>query len=358
MATANATKNERVCAEIRRRILDGTYPPGETLCSERALAKEFSVTHVTVRRALARLAAEDMIVKRPHCRSVVRDLPDTIPFGIALPHYAQSSGADRHPIPEILNAAVAHEIDPHEHAVHLIHYRPGRFRTDAAQTLVKRGARSLLLWPDATLAVEEVKFCIEAGMRVALLRSSPQLLELGHRDVLIAMQTFQTSRQRRERIARHRLREYSIARPRECFVDIPNPPGKGPDYAGLLERLASCPAPTAVIVSNEGDAARVFRHCFRHGIRVPADLSLAAVADNMPWIHPVPLTASNTFEMHVQAARQAIRELLRLLAGDDHPHREIALQCRVNWTASLGPPRSEEVAEAEPGVAVSGAPAK
>lgn len=51
----------RIAAALRHRIADGRYPPGSLLPSEAALSQEFRVVRNTVRRALAELAADDLI---------------------------------------------------------------------------------------------------------------------------------------------------------------------------------------------------------------------------------------------------------------------------------------------------------
>lgn len=357
MTTTRMTKSERVYEKLRQRILNGTYRPGGTLTSERQLASEFDITQVTVRRALAQLAEDGLIIKRPHCRTLVRDLPEAITLGVALPRHT----SQHHPVMDILNLAIAHEIDPRKQEVHLMPYAPGNFSGEVGQVLTRREAHGLLIWPDATLNVDDVRSCLDAGMQVMLMRSAPQLaelalpcvtidaepafaqllrrtLELDHQRILITTHTFQSSRERRLRTARDLLSEYGIRDPEKAFIDVPNPPDSAPNYRHLLAALETDPRPTAVIVPNEGDAVQVFRHCFRHGWRIPDDLSLMSVADNTPNVHPVPLSAANSFEMHVQAARQAVQELLQLLSDTPPPARQIALPCRVNWTESLAPP--------------------
>jgi GntR family transcriptional regulator len=49
---------------LRQRLLDGAYPVGHPLPSEPKLAEEFGVSRTTVRRALARLEDEQLIVRR------------------------------------------------------------------------------------------------------------------------------------------------------------------------------------------------------------------------------------------------------------------------------------------------------
>jgi GntR family transcriptional regulator len=53
-----------IAAELSRRIADQQYPPGSLLPSEAELALEFGVTRMTVRQALAGLAAQGLIERR------------------------------------------------------------------------------------------------------------------------------------------------------------------------------------------------------------------------------------------------------------------------------------------------------
>lgn len=49
---------------LRRRIVDGTIPPGEKLPSESALIGEFAVSRTVVREAISRLQAEGLVYTR------------------------------------------------------------------------------------------------------------------------------------------------------------------------------------------------------------------------------------------------------------------------------------------------------
>jgi DNA-binding GntR family transcriptional regulator len=50
---------------VRGRITSGQYPPGTRMPSTTTLAQEFGVATRTVRKALAPLAAEELIETRP-----------------------------------------------------------------------------------------------------------------------------------------------------------------------------------------------------------------------------------------------------------------------------------------------------
>lgn len=58
-----AVRLERLTAELRRRITDGTYAEGDFLPSESSLAKQFELSNNSVRKGLDTLAAEGLIVK-------------------------------------------------------------------------------------------------------------------------------------------------------------------------------------------------------------------------------------------------------------------------------------------------------
>jgi GntR family transcriptional regulator len=57
--------------ELSERILLGHWAPGAVLPGEVALAAQFGVAVGTVRRALAALVAEGMLVRRPRIGAVV-----------------------------------------------------------------------------------------------------------------------------------------------------------------------------------------------------------------------------------------------------------------------------------------------
>jgi len=54
----------QVANVLRHRILDGVYHPGERIGSEMEMCREFGVSRVTLRRALAELERESLVVRR------------------------------------------------------------------------------------------------------------------------------------------------------------------------------------------------------------------------------------------------------------------------------------------------------
>lgn len=55
---------DAVQKRLETRLLDGSWAPGTRIPAERTLAEEFNVSRATVREAISRLAARDMLVSR------------------------------------------------------------------------------------------------------------------------------------------------------------------------------------------------------------------------------------------------------------------------------------------------------
>ncbi len=61
-----------VAEQIRRCLLSGCYQEGSWLPPERELAAEYGVSRSIIRRAIDILAHEDLVVRTPRCRPIVR----------------------------------------------------------------------------------------------------------------------------------------------------------------------------------------------------------------------------------------------------------------------------------------------
>ncbi len=54
-------RSERVLISLRRKLADGAYPPNSRLPTEKELCDEFEASRTTIRRAVARLAADGLV---------------------------------------------------------------------------------------------------------------------------------------------------------------------------------------------------------------------------------------------------------------------------------------------------------
>lgn len=73
---------QQVAASLRAQITDGTIPAGAELRSEPDLCHDYGVGRPTIRRALAVLAAEGLVVIRRGYRTRVRSIPKPTPVPI------------------------------------------------------------------------------------------------------------------------------------------------------------------------------------------------------------------------------------------------------------------------------------
>ena len=74
-----------VAAEIRDRIIDGTYPPGSTLPHERLLIEEFGANRAIMTRAFQLLVSEGWIYGRQGRGRYVREVYEQEPVDLAVP---------------------------------------------------------------------------------------------------------------------------------------------------------------------------------------------------------------------------------------------------------------------------------
>jgi DNA-binding GntR family transcriptional regulator len=94
------TKADAAHAELRRRILDGSLPPGSTLNQEQ-LAAELGVSTTPLREAIRRLGSEGLVTYRAHKDVVVipvgeADLADIYEIRERLDALAAQFAAERH----------------------------------------------------------------------------------------------------------------------------------------------------------------------------------------------------------------------------------------------------------------------
>lgn len=66
------TKKKEIAADLRKGILNGTYPPGKNLPGIEALADKYEVAYATVREAISLLANEGLVTPKAGAGTMVR----------------------------------------------------------------------------------------------------------------------------------------------------------------------------------------------------------------------------------------------------------------------------------------------
>lgn len=178
--------------------------------------------------------------------------------------------------------------------------------------------------------------CVGLGHRVASLRVTQHLLDLGHREfAVIAGRTAHNDRAR-ERLAgvRDALAAHGIELGEERVVETDFTLAHG--RRAFLELLDRGQRFTALVCSNDVLALGAMTECLRRGVRIPGELSVAGFDD----IDLAAEFAPGLTTVHVPAAeigRLAAERMLARLAGRQVPKIE-ELRAEVLIRGSTGRP--------------------
>ncbi|MER8041489.1 LacI family DNA-binding transcriptional regulator [Streptomyces sp. NPDC094032] len=361
-ASGRELKFRALTAQLRRGLLDGTWPPGSKLPTERALAAETGLSVTTVRRAYEDLVALGLVRRRQgagtfaaHRAEEVRAdrrvvgvlVPDTSFYyprvlqGIekelaaagarlvlACSHYDQAEE----------DAAVARLLGSGVHGLLLV----PTLHTAADPAL--RAERLMALPVPAVLAerrlaahgpgdpTEHVRTDHEGGAYDAV----RHLRALGHRRFGLVV---------RSGAPTTAPVEYGFARAM-ADLGLPEPCREsgtmGEWNAGRADRAVAAlraAGVTAALCFGDREAALVLAAARRAGLRVPDDLALISYDNEFADLAETPLTAVSPPKF--QLGRLAAQILLRRLAeGDAAPVQQVRLRPRLVVRASCGAPRS------------------
>lgn len=343
---------------VRSWIDEGRFAVGERLPSEREMAKELGMNHLTLRRGLSRLEDEGVIVKKPQVGSFVAQGEGVVRLALVLPEYMHLLAG--HPWASIVTAGACSALDPMRFSLSTLYYRPQRLWEDAGQALMHTRTRGVMLYADSSVSAQQVDRLVDRGVNVVGLQQAPALsghempvvqpdtatpisqllhglVERGHRRVRVGVHTCEPD----GAAMRHRLGEVldetGLGPLDEVLLPLPNPPGVplSETYRPMAELLQTDAPPTAIVVTDEFAAADLFQSCYRLGVRVPDDLSVASRLDLTPHAYPVPLTAPDSVRVLGRSAEVAVEQLTGMIGGDKATRRLTLLPNDVMWRGSV-----------------------
>jgi len=364
MAVLEGLKQNQAREVVLQRIRTGDYRPGQRLPSERELALDLELSHLTLRRALKDLVDAGLIVRKPRVGTFVQEtrsveLADRV--AIVVPEYIGSP--DRaHPFFPILMRGIMSGLDQRDCAVSLISYKYPQFWHDAGEAMLARGVKGAIIWTDSGIPEDQMVKLAESGIHAILLNAwglwphlrfstvsidfripmreaMQRLVDLGHRRILWL--TYEETRYRdfEEKLMLEFARKYDLADPEKMIHRLPDDP---PDFSSLPSLLADKRRPTAIVIQDEISAHEVFRTCQQLGLSVPGDVSLVALADSLPRSHMVPLSAPDTIGLWTGATGRASEHMRYMMSHDDDRLIEISLHATIQWKASTDKPRQTE----------------
>ncbi|MFI8823391.1 LacI family DNA-binding transcriptional regulator [Streptomyces sp. NPDC053431] len=357
-ATGRELKFRALVAQLRQGMLDGTWPPGSKLPTERALAAETGVSVTTVRRAYEDLVALGLVERRQGAGTFAAHRPeerraDRRVVGVLVPDTAFYYPRVLHGIEQELAAAGARLV------LACSHYDPDE-EDAAVERLLSAGVHGLLLVPTLHTATDPGRRAEELlALSVPAVLVERRLAAYGPGD---PTEHVCTDHEGGAYDAVRHLR--GLGHRRLGLVVRSDAPTTAPIGSGFARAIADLGLPTpchqsdamaewnperadravaalraagatAALCFGDREAALVLAAARRAGLRVPDDLALISYDNEFADVAETPLTAVSPPKF--QVGRLAAQILLRRLTeGGASPLHQVQLRPRLVVRASCG----------------------
>ncbi|MER7951546.1 substrate-binding domain-containing protein [Streptomyces sp. NPDC096079] len=357
-ASGRELKFRALMAELRRGILDGTWPPGSKLPTERALATETGLSVTTVRRAYEDLVALGLVERRQGAGTFAahrpeRALADRRIVGVLVPDTTFYYPRVLQGIEKELAAAGARLV------LACSHYDPAE-EDAAVERLLSAGVHGLLLVPSLHTATDPGRRAEELlALPVPAVLVERRLAAHGPGD---PTEHVCTDHEGGAYDAVRHLR--ALGHERLGLVARTDAPTTAPIESGFARALGDLGLPaatyerdvmarwdpdradralaglrdggaTAALCFGDREAALLLGAARRAGLRVPEDLALISYDNEFADVAETPLTAVSPPKY--QLGRLAAQILLRRLAeGEASPLHQVQLRPRLVVRASCG----------------------
>ncbi|MER5206068.1 substrate-binding domain-containing protein [Streptomyces sp. NPDC002825] len=358
-ASGRELKFRALMAELRRGILDGTWPPGSKLPTERALATETGLSVTTVRRAYEDLVALGLVERRQGAGTFSahrpeRDRADRRIVGVLVPDTTYYYPRVLQGIERELAAAGARLV------LACSQYDPAE-EDAAVERLLSAGVHGLLLVPSLHTATDPGRRAEELlALPVPAVLVERRLAAYGPGD---PTEHVCTDHEGGAYDAVRHLR--ALGHERLGLVTRTDAPTTAPIESGFARALADLGLPaappherdvrdgwdpgradralaalrasgvTGALCFGDREAALMLGAARRAGLRVPGDLALVSYDNEFADVAETPLTAVSPPKY--QLGRLAAQILLRRLAeGEAAPLHQVQLRPRVVVRASCG----------------------
>ena len=358
-----SVKAQRARQAITDGIASGRFQPGQRLPSERQLAAELGINHLTLRRALSQLASEGLIDRQPGVGTFVRSAGRArYATGIAIVLARQLFRVASHAAAAPILAGVHDTFDAHTFSVQNLTFDHASDWPELASLIVDKGIRGVLLHPTIRATRQDVQTFARQGVKIVLLsphdlqvpegvpwaradsiQPAVQIIDrlaaLGHRRVHVV--DFEISiKARRDAIA-DSMAVLGLGELQQNLTIIPNKGGEEDlrPLGALVARLKAPDAPTALVLADEMLAHQMFSLFDGAGIRVPEHVSVAVLENNAPWFNRIPLTGPDSGLARTKTASMASQALRDLVTGVEPRAIGTVIASPVVWTSSIASPR-------------------
>jgi DNA-binding LacI/PurR family transcriptional regulator len=357
-APGSKALHTQLITQLRRRILDGSLPPGSRLPTEIELAKDLRVSRGTVRQALSALESEGLLDRTQRRGTFVRDAPapQAAERRIGLVLNGVSNQLDLDILIGVENAVKSRG---YQLSFACAEERLDEQSRDIARLCADRVA-GMIIFPVSDVTYDETIDRLQAGgMPVVLVdrylsgldtdyvvpdntgggyRATEHLIILGHTRIGFVHGTIGTplTTSVRDRCAGYRQALETYGLPYDESLVAPLPRAKTPDALSEYEAFLARPdRPSAFFCVNDDIALALMQAAQRCGIRIPEELALVGFDDLSFAAHLTPpLTTVSQPRMDV--GLRAGNLLINRIEGQSGPKKRIELPTSLIVRESCG----------------------
>lgn len=346
--------------QIHRSIGSGALRPGQLIGSEYELARQASISRMSVRRAMDQLVAEGLVERRPGKGVYVRDtVTSTRLVQVVVPSMsfdqcvqiaqgAQALGMDRGVQLQVYDAHARMDWD-----IQVIRQLPKSAVQGAiiaswhhprfAEVLyeLKRVDYPFVLVDERLHDIDVPSVLVDnhgGGYRVG-----QELIAAGHRRIgFIGNFAADTVRARLEGL-RDAVNDAKVPFDRSLAIDLKmdDPDGDWPAAIAraTIELMRRPDAPTAIFYSDDQTAAHGFKALKSLGLRIPEDVSVVGFDDNplCQWLDP---TLSTVRQPSREMGQVALEMLLQRMIDPRRPAEHRVLPTQWVGRESIAPPKA------------------
>lgn len=370
--TAAGPAYQRVADHVQSLVQKGKLTPGSALPSERALASEFGVCHLTVRKGLALLVEQGLIERQVGQGTFVadRNKPSsassrttggaTTKAGNAVALCVVETKTEGPLMGYAING-VRRAMGSGRRPLEIIDFPKGGC-TDELWALLGDRVEGIIVegylsdTDIAKLRERGLKF-VSVGIQVGsedapwvsidfqdmLARIVQEVYRFGHRKAGLVEWDIKEP----QRAPAHMLPPIPEAYRRACRQFNMNesadriyklPPVSWPDSSlvdtrSVMDDLDNLPS--VLIVNDEVMAGALLRDFESRGVRVPEDLSMICLLDSTPNSHRLPLSGVDARAEYMAIYEAAAKLLKAILDGESLASVRVLHQCKVHFKASL-----------------------
>ncbi len=359
-APTRRLRHQLALEKLEQELGGGHYVVGDKLPSLSHMAKSMGVNHATLRRGLQSLVQRGVLQVRPRVGVFVAE---TRPLQRKVTRIAlgcrsyRLQGTKQHPDVAAYLAGAHRALHSRGWGIQVMFYDRDRLVEELGSSILEQEISGFVIC-DGGVNERDFQFFKANGIQVASCLWAPSLYEWPitvqrHPEVIARHCVEHLRRLGHQRIAFltwvnsgdggliHRnvnqlILDHRLGDPLELQIKISNP-DRDAKWEEIERFFDLSPLPTAVIVSDEFMADYLLAGCARRGIRIPADLSVAALHDGWPQGHQVPLTAPDGIAEASKMLSLACEALALLIDGEPVPEPHVSVTSPVIMKASTGP---------------------